>query len=150
VVLGPHLPWVHPVDVVRTENHHDVGLLVGDQVPGLVDRVGRAGEPALAQALLRRHRGHVVAEQRREPPGGGDVPIQAVALVLGQHRDLEATGVDQVGQREVDQAVDPAERDRGLRPVRGQRHEPLALTPRQHDAQHLWIGHLSLLVPHLE
>ena len=54
-------------------------------------------------------------------------------LVLRQHDDLEVAGVDDVGQREVDQPVDAAERDRGFGPVGGQRHQPLALPAGEHD-----------------
>ena len=130
-----HLREVHPVDVVGTDHDHDVGLLVGEQVERLEDRVRAAEVPPLAHPLLGRHRRDVVAEQRRHPPGGGDVPVEAVRLVLGEHDDLEVAGVHHVGQREVDQPVDAPERDRGLGPVGGQRHQPLALTPRQHDRE---------------
>ncbi len=44
--------------------------------------------------------------------------------------------VDEVGQHEVHQAVRAAEGDRRFRPVGGERHQPLALTARQYDAQH--------------
>jgi hypothetical protein len=129
-VLADHLAGVHPVDVVGAE-HDDVGgLLVADQVEALVDRVGRPGEPPRPESLLRRHRGDVVPEHRGQPPGGGDVPVQAVALVLREHHDLAVAGIDQVGQDEVDEPVDPPEGHGWLRAVGGQRHQPLALTSR--------------------
>jgi hypothetical protein len=49
-VLLHHLPRVHPVDVVGTEDHDVLGLLVVDEVQRLVDGVGRAGEPLRARA----------------------------------------------------------------------------------------------------
>jgi glucokinase len=113
-VLTPHLAGVHAVDVVGTEDDDEVGALVVDEVQRLEDRVGRAGVPARAQALLRRHRGHVVAEQVRQPPRRRDVAVQAVALVLGEDGDPEDAGVDEVGQREVDQPVQAPERHGGL------------------------------------
>ena len=67
-----------------------VGVLVDDQVHRLVDRVGAALVPLRAEPLLRRHRGDVVAEQRRHPPGQRDVPVERVRLVLGEHGDLHA------------------------------------------------------------
>jgi len=130
-----HLLRVHPVHVVRAEDDHDVRLLVVDQVHRLEDGVGRAGVPVRAEPLLGRDRGHVVAEQGAHPPRGGDMPVQAVALVLGQDADLANAGVGQVGQREVDQPVQAAERDGWLRPVRGQRAESGSGTPGEHDAQ---------------
>ena len=134
-VLVDHLREVHPVDVVGADDHDDVGLLVVDQVQGLVDRVGAAEVPVLADPLLRRHRGDVVAEHRRHPPGLRDVPVEAVRLVLREHDDLQVAGVDDVGEREVDQPVDPGERHRRLRPVGRQRHQPLALPAGEDDGE---------------
>ena len=135
-VLLDHLREVHPVDVVSADHHDDVGLLVVDQVQALVDGVRTPGEPVLAQALLRGDGSHVVSQQCRHPPRLGDVGIEAVGLVLGQHDDPQVSGVHDVGQREVDQAVDPAERYRRLRTVGGQRHEAFAFPAGQHDREH--------------
>ena len=44
-VLVDHLPGVHPVDVVGTEDHDVIGVLVVDEVQRLEDRVGRARVP---------------------------------------------------------------------------------------------------------
>ena len=138
--VGHHLGEVHPVDVVGAHHDDDVGLLVGEQVERLVDRVGAAEVPPLADALLRRHRGDVVAQQVGHPPGRRHVPVEAVRLVLRQHDDLEVAGVDDVGEREVDEAVDPAERHGGLGTVGGQRHQSLALTAGQDDGEDLLAG----------
>jgi hypothetical protein len=118
-VVIDHLHRVHPVHMVGAEDDHDVRLLVVDQVHRLEDRVRRAGIPVRPEPLLGRDRRYVVAQQRTHPPGGGDVPVQAVALVLGQHADLADPAVGQVGQREVDQPVHPAERHGRLGPVCG-------------------------------
>ena len=139
-VVRDHLREVHPVDVVGTDDHDDVGTLVVEQVQGLEDRVRAAEVPALADALLGRHRCHVVAEQVRHAPGGGDVAVQAVRLVLRQHDDLEVAGVHDVGQGEVDQPVDPAERHRRFGTVGGERHQPLALPAGKHDREHFLAG----------
>ena len=117
-VVLDHLARVHAVDVVGAEHAHDVRVLVADEVEVLVDRVGRAGEPVRAAAHLGRHRRHVVAEDRREAPGLADVAVEAVALVLGEHDDLEVPGVGEVRQREVDEAVGAAERARPAWPGR--------------------------------
>ena len=148
-VLVDHLGEVHAVDVVGADHHHDVGLVVVDQVEGLVDRVGAAEVPVLADPLLRRHRRDVVAEQRRHPPGRGDVTVQGVRLVLRQHDDPQVAAVDDVGQCEVDQPVDPRERHRRLGPVGRQRHQPLALAAGEDDGQDplaargTHVGHVS-------
>ena len=67
-----------------------------DQVEILEDGIGRSGEPVRPAPHLRGHRGHVVLEHRAETPGLGDVAIEAVALVLREHDNLEVAGVDQV------------------------------------------------------
>ena len=61
--------------------------------------------------------------------------VERVGLVLRQHDDPQVAAVDDVGEREVDQPVDPRERHRRLRPVGGQRHQPLSLTTGQDDGQ---------------
>ena len=134
-VLVHHLARVHAVDVVGTEHADVVGALVVEQIEVLVDRVGRAGEPVRAVAHLRRHSGDVVSEQRRETPRRRDVPVERVALVLGQHDDLQVPGVDEVREREVDQAVVAPERHGRLRAIGGQRRQPFPLAPGEHESE---------------
>ena len=138
-VLADHLRRVHAVDVVGAEHDHDVGALVADQVEVLVDGVGGALEPVRAAAHLGRHRRHVVAQQRRQPPRRRDVAVQRVALVLREHDDPVIAGVDQVRQREVDQAVVAAEGHRRLGPVQRQRRQALALAAREDDREHVGL-----------
>jgi hypothetical protein len=116
-----HLLRVHAEYVISTEDGDDVGLIVEDQVQGLVDGVGRAGVPVRPQALLGGNGGDVVPEQARQPPGRGDVAVEAMALVLGEHADPAHTRVHQVGKREVDQPVQAPEGNSGLGPVRRER-----------------------------
>ena len=142
-VLVDHLPWIHPVDVIGAEDDHQVGLVVVDEVERLVDRVRGAGVPMRPEPLLRRDRSHEVAQQRAHPPGQADVPVQAVALVLGQHGDPQGARVGQVGQCEVDQPVQAAEGDGGLGPVVGQRGQPGSRPARQHDAEDPLLSHLA-------
>ena len=91
-VLLDQLPRIHAVDVVGADDDQVGRVLVLEQVEVLVDGVGRPREPVAPAAHLRGHRGHVVAEQRREPPGLGDVPPGAddaldvrVVQSVGQH-----------------------------------------------------------------
>ena len=77
-MLLDHLAEVHTVNMIGTDDHHDIGLHILDDIDGLIDGVGGTQIPVLAQTLLRRHRGYVVAEQRGEAPHLGDMPIQRV------------------------------------------------------------------------
>ena len=92
-------------------------------------------EPAGSAAHLGGHRRDVVAEERRHPPGGREVAVEAVALVLRQHCDAPVAAVDQVRQDEVDEAVDAAEGHGGLRAVERKRSEALALAAGEHHAE---------------
>ena len=83
--------------------------------------VGRAAEPLLAEALLRRHDLDVEVEHRREAPAARDVRVERVRLVLRQHLDLEEAGVDEVRQHEVDEAIATADRHRRLGALGGER-----------------------------
>ena len=136
-----HLGRVHPVDVVRTEDRDVVRSLVEDQVLTLEERVRAAGVPAAAEPLLGRHGRDVLPEHAGQAPGLGDVAVQRVRLVLGEHTDAVQPAVHHVRQYEVDQAVVAAERHRRLGTVRRQRPQSLSLATGQDDAQH--IGGLS-------
>ena len=118
-VLLNHLFEVHAVDVVGTHNHHDVRLDILDDVDGLVDGVGGAEIPMLAETLLRGHRGDVRTKQRGETPDLGDVAVKRVRLVLGEHHDLTVPGVHQIAQREIDQTIHTPEGNGGLRAIAG-------------------------------
>lgn len=71
-----HLFGIHTVDVVGAENHYVVWIFVVDQVQRLIDRIGGAGIPARAEALLCRHRGDVLTRQTRQPPVLRDMAVQ--------------------------------------------------------------------------
>ena len=104
---------------LTADDDHDVGLHVLDDVDGLVDGVGRAEIPMLAETLLRGHRGDVRAKQRGETPDLGDVAVKRVRLVLGEHHDLTVPGVHQVAQREINQTIHTTEGNGGLRAITG-------------------------------
>ena len=69
-----------------------------------------------------------------------DVAVEAAGLVLGQDEDLAQAAVDAVGQGEVDDAVQAAERDGRLGPVAGERLEPRAPAAGQDDGQDVTHG----------
>ena len=63
--------------------------------------------------------------------------IKAVRFVLREYNDLIQSRIDQVAEGEVDKSISAPERDCGLRPVRGQRHEPLTLSTSKDNAENL-------------
>ena len=134
-MLLHHLLRVHAVHVIGTEHDDVLGVFVVHKVEGLQDGIGGAGEPPLAEALLSRDRGDILPGQAGELPRLRDVAVQRVALVLGEHADLVVSGVHQVGQYKVDEAVVAAEGNRWLGAVSGKRVQALALTASQHNGQ---------------
>ena len=110
-----HLVHVHPVDVVRAEHRHQVGVEIVDQVEVLEDGVRAAAEPYLPDPHLGRHDGdEVVGHQAARLPRDAEVLDQRLRHVLDQDVERENPRVDEVRQDEVDDPVAPAERHRGL------------------------------------
>ena len=142
-----HLGEVHAVHVVGADDHDDVRPLVVDDVQALVDGVRAAQVPVLADALLRGHGGHVVAQQRAHPPRLGDVPVEAVGLVLREHDDVQVPRVDDVRQGEVDQAVQAPEGHRRLGSVGSQGHQAFAFPTCEDDSEDARRCHASTLGP---
>ena len=122
-----HFLVVHLVDVVAGQDQDELGLLVLDDEPVLVDRVGRALVPVLADALLGGQGEDVLADFGVEDvPAAPDVAVQGVGFVLDQDDDAAQPGVDAVAEGEVDDPVFAAEGDGGLGAIRRQRVEALA------------------------
>ena len=133
-----HLGVVHLVDVVAGQDQGVAGRGLLDRVDVLIDRVGGPLVPVLGDPLLGRDHLDVLVELAAEElPALVDVAVQADGLVLGQDEDLAEVGVDAVGEGEVDDPVDPAERDRRLGPVAGQGLQPGSPPPGQDDRQHI-------------
>ena len=110
------------------------GALALQRVEVLVDRVGRAQVPVVAHPLLRRQDLDELAELLGDhAPALPDVAVEREGLVLGGDEDAPQARVDAVAEREIDDAVGPAEVDRRLGPVLGQGVEPLADAAGQHD-----------------
>ena len=132
-VVVDHLREVHAVDVVRTDDDDVLGRLVVDDVERLVDRVRAAQVPVRPATLLSRNRRNEVAEQGRSVPSLRHVAVKRVRLVLGQHDDLEVSGVHDIRQSEIDQTEMTSKRNGRLRAIRRQRHQTLTFTARKNN-----------------
>ena len=123
---------------IAAEDRHQLGLVIAHQVEVLEHRVGGALVPVLAGALLGRHRAdEVVAEHRAEIPGLLEMLGQALALELREHVDPVDPRVDQVREREVDDAVFASERYGGFGAGRGEGLETSALTTGHDECENL-------------
>ncbi len=138
-----HLADVHLVDVVAAEDADVMRHGVADQVQVLEDGVRAALVPVLASALLRRDHVDVLVDDVGQVPAARDVAIERVGLVLSQDVDPVEPGVHQVRQHEVDDSISPAEGDRRLGAVQGQRSEAAALPTGEHHGHDIVGRHAS-------
>ncbi len=66
--------------------------------------------------------------------------VQGMRFVLGEDTQPEETGIDQIAQYEVDEAVGPAEGDGRLGAVGSQGKESLALATGEHDSEYVRLA----------
>ena len=109
-----------------------------------------------AKPLLGRRPGAGLRDHPAEPAAvavqapraaAGEVVVDRGHLVLAGRPTRRQVGVHEAGEREVDQPVHPAERQRGLGPLAGEHVHPPALSAGLHQRQHLTSScHRALLV----
>ena len=134
LVEPQHARVVHLVDVIARQHDQVPRALAHDRVEVLVDGVGRALIPVLADALLRRQDLDELAELLGDDaPAHADVAVERERLVLRRDEDAAQPGVDAVAEREVDDPVRAAEVDGRLGAILRQRIEPLAGAAGEHD-----------------
>ena len=137
-----HLLVIHLVDVVAREHDDVARVLADDRIQVLVDGVGGALIPVLADALLRRQDLDELAELlRHHGPALADVAVERERLVLGRDEDVAQSRVDAVAQDEVDDAVGAAEIHRRLGAIPRERGEPFAGAACQHDYEDVIAQH---------
>ena len=67
-----HLPDVHPVHVVGTEDSDQIGMMIVDEIEVLIDGIGGALKPLRSFAHLRRNDGNeLVREESARAPRSG-------------------------------------------------------------------------------
>lgn len=134
LMVVDHLPDVHPVDVVRSEDGDVFRVGAADQVQVLVHGISRSPIPDSPSAHLGRHRDdEVVQEDAAELPPLLDVLHQGLGLELDQ--DVDA-GVDEVAQDEVDDPVLAGKGNGRLGPLGREGPQTSPLAARQDDPQH--------------
>jgi hypothetical protein len=96
--------------------------------------------PVLRDAHLGREHFDEVAVSHQRRPAAPDVTIQAEGLILCEYEDAPQIAIQAVGKREVDNAVDAAERNGRFGAVAGQRPQALALAAGQQDSDRVTHG----------
>ena len=136
-MLGQHLAVIHLVDMVSGQDQ-DVFRLVGaEDVQVLIDRVGGALVPVLADGALLggQQFDELVEFAAQKAPAALDMLQQGMGLVLGQHPDAADAGIDAVGQGEVDDAELAGEGNGRFGVPVGQVHQARAAPARQDQGQ---------------
>src|SRR5262245_27737571 len=138
-VVLHHRLVVHLVDVVAGEDDDVFRPLLFEDVNVLIDGVSGTLIPGFVDSLLRWDDIDEFAQFAIEivPPTLIDVAIKAHCLVLREEQDAAKVAVEAVGKREVDNAVQAAERDGRFGPVAGERLEACPFAARQDDRQHV-------------
>ena len=133
-----HLAEVHPVEVIAGEDQVVVGVVVLEVARGLAHRVGRALEPVGAVGrLLGGEDFDEAVREDVEPVGLRDVPVERRRVELRQHEDALEAGVQAVADRDVDQPVLAADRDRRLGAHVRERKEARAAAAAEDQRQHV-------------
>ena len=132
-VEAQHARVVHLVDVIAGQHDQVPRLLALDRVEVLVDGVGGALVPVLADPLLRvQHLDELAELVGDDAPAEAQVAGQRQRLVLQRDEDLAQPRVEAVAEGEVDDPVGAAEIDRRLGAFLRQRRQALADASGQH------------------
>ena len=146
-VEAQHLGVIHLVDVIAGQHDEMPRLLAQDGIEILVDGVGGAEVPVLADALLRAQNLDELAELvGHHAPPHAQVTAERERLVLQRDEDAAQPRIDAVAEGEVDDPVGTAEIHRRLRPFLGQRIEPFANPASQHHYESI-VLHVDLSAP---
>ena len=139
-MLLEHLGVIHFVDVVAGENEGELGAFAADGVDVLVDGVGGAHVPVFADPLHGRQDFDKLAQLTAHDvaPAFTDMAVERERLVLRQDVDAAQIGVEAVGERDVDDAVDAAEGDGRLGAVARERIQTLTRSSRQQDSESVY------------
>ena len=151
LVVLDHRTVIHLVDVVAGQNHNAFGAFLFNRVDVLIHGVGGTLIPVGVNPLLRWHHidefPQVAAEE--PPPAQVDVTVQTHGLELRQQQHAPQATVQAIGQREIDDAVSPAERHGRLGAVSGQRLQSLAAPACQNHRQRVLHDPISIPKPAL-
>jgi hypothetical protein len=101
-----HLPDIHPIDVIGSEDGDKGGMVAIDEIEVLVDGIRGSLIPLFSDPHLGRDYGDkMVVGKAGDPPAYFEMLDQRLGLELGQDIDGLDAGVDEVGQDKVDDSI---------------------------------------------
>ena len=111
----------------------------------LIDGVRGALIPVLRDAHLRRQHFDEVAVAHQGRPAPAHMAVEAERLVLRENENAAQVAIHAIGKRDIDDAVNAAERDGRFGAVARERPKPLALAAgQQHSDRVAHQGHVRL------
>src|SRR5882672_12779546 len=112
-----------------------LGLFGADRINVLIDGVGCSHIPVVTYPFHRRQDLDELADFTAENvPSLADMPVERERLVLGEDVDAVQTGVQTVGKRNIDDAIDAAEGYSRFRAIAGQRIKTFARASGEQDS----------------
>ena len=134
-----HLVDVHLIDMVATENRHEVRAFVSNEVNVLENGVGRSLVPVIARTHLGGNEVHVLVEACVQVPCRRNMLVQGIALKLREHLDFEDAGVDEVVQNKVNDTVSSAKVNSRFCAVAGEGLQTAALAASHNHTQNIFL-----------
>jgi len=135
-VLGDDAPVVHAIELVAAENEEVIEIVVEEVNEIFANRVRRALIPGgVGESLFSREDFDKAAGELIELIRLRNVPVQRRGIELGQEINALETGVDAIGNRDVDKAIFAAERDGGFTAVAREWKESRALSAAHNDGE---------------
>jgi hypothetical protein len=116
------------------------------EIKVLTNGIGGTSIPIEPHSLLRGDYLQKVAQLPAENiPAVFQVVMERLGLVLGENNNLVYLRIDTVAQGQVDEAIDPTERDSRFGAVPGEWHEPFAPTTSHNKGEHVFHGNILIL-----
>ncbi len=140
-MLLQHAAVIHFVNVVAGEDEDVLGLLGADGINVLINGVGGAHIPVVADALHGRQDLDEFADFAAEDvPAFADLAVERERFVLGQDVNAAQAGVHAVGEGDIDNAVIAAEGDGGFGAVACEGIKALAGPSCQQNSESIFHG----------
>jgi len=129
-------PVIHPVKLVAAQDEHVVESIGSEMPQVLSNRVGGALIPGfVGQSLFGREDLHESAGEMIEFVGLGDVAMERGRVKLSQQEHAQKSGIDAIGDGDIDEAILSPDRHSWFSAVFGQWEQAGATAPAENNRQ---------------
>jgi hypothetical protein len=128
--------------VIACQDQNKIRLSVPEECPILENRVSRTAKSLAARRTKAEHRFIAVFVEGAAASQSPYVRMERLTLILSENADTRDAGVEAVGKRKVDQAVDTTKGHCRLGAAASKRQKTFTLASSQYEClrpwQHLW------------